>query len=691
MKRIGKMMAIVCAMALLCVPMASCGSKAGTPAKGGSKYLSYNAKNAVVFDYAERDGTKTQYIKKFDQFATTWSFVGDLPGYTRNTSLNQLTALTDLNTESLRFDLFMGYTGIGQAIGKGVNKNGSTDEEYAQAMEVISRLDNLGVLPQLVLFACPEYAQTSGQWKNKPIEEKWEELCGNMATYFKEKGIRIGAYEIWNEPDLGDTYFAGDWQDYVDTYLAGAAGVYGADPDAFVEALSASWIHKIVNETSEDGERTKWESFIKQAAEADLLPDSISWHFYGRDGKMEDIVGLSGDGENFSVYRNAILNAITASQNGTSAHDSTAYDLSTLQQNLNEFNIYAPLHEDSRDMWNATTVVPGMFSAMETLLAANDITRVNWATFLSEQTNGIGCSSVDLYSLQRYPAYHANWMYGRLPVNRIVQPSLTAGLSTMAAVDNGRAGLIVYNSSAANKTATVRLDNLPFAKGNVNVYLVDDGHLTYSTANEPYLLEFAQNVDTQGLSVQVELMPNAVCYVEVNDAAGTPTDTAYNALQTHIVRKDYWYPERGDNTPYSDIHERSLLGYVSMNDNATGQSAVSVQLDDMQNKTLKLDWNVWGNPVASEAATLGVKVDYRTANGYTTSVFYSLEGLQADVALPFGNKGLSTSQKTLTGADGTETIVLSEFAPADWTGRIAVSYVIANAGNGATASFKLGV
>lgn len=112
-----------------------------------------------------------------------------------------------------------------------------------------------------------------------------------------------------------------------------------------------------------------------------MLPDSISWHFYGRDCKLEGIQGVSGDGENFSVYRSAILNALTASQNGTSENDSARYDLSTMQQHLNEFNIYVPLGEDSRDTWNTVKVVPAMFDAMETLLAANDITRVNWATF----------------------------------------------------------------------------------------------------------------------------------------------------------------------------------------------------------------------------------------------------------------------------------------------------------------------
>lgn len=108
---------------------------------------------SVAFDFSERDGTKTQYIKKFDQFATTWSFVGDMPGYVRETSVNQLGAVRDLNAESLRVDLFMGYTGIGYGIGSTPEKNGTSDGEYEQAMQVIRGMQDNAVLPQLVLFA----------------------------------------------------------------------------------------------------------------------------------------------------------------------------------------------------------------------------------------------------------------------------------------------------------------------------------------------------------------------------------------------------------------------------------------------------------------------------------------------------------------------------------------------------------
>ena len=684
--KIKRMISVFAATVLAC-SLTACGDKGDESVKTDG-ILTYNSSVEERLDFSSFDGTKTQYIKKFDQFSTTWGFVGDAPGYTRETSINQLEAVADMGAESMRFDLFMGYTGLGYGIGNTPDKNGTTDEEYGAAMQVINKLASLGVSPQMVLFACPAYAQSYGSWKSKPIAEKWQELCRNMATYFKQKDIRVGAYEIWNEPDLGNAYFDGDWQDYIDTYLAGVKGVKEGDPDAFVQAISASWIHNIVNNKAEDGRLTQWESFVKQAAENNAMPDSISWHFYGRGGQLEDIKGMSGDGENFSVYRNAILNALTASQGGTSANDTTVYDLSTLQQHLNEFNIYVPLHADSAQMWNSTQVVPGMFNAIETLLNANDITRVNWATFLSEQVNGIGCSAVDLYSLQRYPAYYTNWMYGRLPVRRIAQPTLSSGLKTLAGVDGSRAGFIIYNPTDADKSASVAFDNIPFDKGDIKVYLVDEDHYIYSTSNEPFIAEKYSNVNLGGLTASFSLKPNAVYYVEINKAG--EESVLENSLYGNIVRKDYWYPQRGDNTPYSDIYERDFSAWLSMNNNDSGSSAVSVTLDGMSDKTLDISYNTFGNFVGGENSALGFKIYFQTESGAGKTVYWSFDGYSKDVVIPFGNKGVSDEAISLGSlGSGKVNVNLSSLAPDGWTGRINVSYVISNCGKGATATFKI--
>ncbi len=656
---------------------------------GVGKVISFDTEKATVFDFSKKDGTKAQYIKKFDQFATTWGFVGDTPGSVRRTSINTIPAAAELKAENLRFDLFMGYTGLGYKIASTSELNGSTDAEYEQCMQVIKELVANDITPQLVLFANPAYSQPYGDWKSVPIGEKYQEVCRNMSTYFKEKGIKIGAYEIWNEPDLGNAYFSGNFQDYIDTYVWGAKGVKEGNSDAFVQALSASWIYLMCQTVESGYTTTQFERFIERAAAENILPDSISWHFYGRDGKLEDIKGLGGDGENFSVYRNGILTALHELQNGTSTRTDAQYaELCTLQQTLNEFNVYQPLVDAS---YKTTTIVPGMFDAMETLLAASDITRVNWATFLSEQTNGLGCNLIDTYSLQRYPAYHACWAYAHLPVDRIEQPTLENGLKTMASADDGRAGLLVYNPTENSQKTKIALQNLPFEKGDVTVYLIDNDYMTNSTYNNPYIVEEYKNTDLENLAAELEIASDSAYYIEVNGAESQSDTDVQNSLRNHIVRKDYYYPNRGDNTPYSEVHNNSMTAHLSMNNNATGATAVSLVLDDMKEvASLALQYELWGNYTASEDATLGIKIDYETDAGYTTSVYHALNGFSKDIVLPFGAKDVATNQVVFGETnEKTAQIALTEYAPNGWTGRITISYVMANAGAGATAKMIL--
>ena len=133
--KIKRMISVFAATVLAC-SLTACGDKGDESVKTDG-ILTYNSSVEERLDFSSFDGTKTQYIKKFDQFSTTWGFVGDAPGYTRETSINQLEAVADMGAESMRFDLFMGYTGLGYGIGNTPDKKGTTDEEYGAAMQVI--------------------------------------------------------------------------------------------------------------------------------------------------------------------------------------------------------------------------------------------------------------------------------------------------------------------------------------------------------------------------------------------------------------------------------------------------------------------------------------------------------------------------------------------------------------------------
>lgn len=611
---------------------------------------------------------------------------GTQTGTTDPNTLKMVPALSEIKAENLRFDLFMGYTGLGYEIGRGPDKNATTDAEFAQTMQLVDKLTENNVVPYVEYFAAPEYC--GANWKKVDDYEKWEELCRNIAAYFKAKDIRLAAHEVWNEPDFNGSFFSGDWVDYIDTYIAATKGIRSANPDAVVVGMSAALIQELCNDKTtvkEDGEKTAFQRFIERTYD-EYMPDAVSWHYYGREGQIS---GRADEYENFSSYLGAIRSSLQGYQDGTHADlaEGVSYPkLETMQQHLNEFNIFQPSVDA---IYQTVEMLPGMFYAFDELLAATDVTRVSWAALVGEKNGKLSYDLIDGQSYQRYPAYHALWMYAHLPVDRVAVDLGNENLGTMAGVDAHRAGLIVYNKSGVEQEVSVKLTGLPFEKGNLDVYLVDDEHYSYTTQNAPLLVRQRENITADGTEVRMTLKPNAAYYVEMNDVSGK-SDTDEFVRLGKIVRRDYWYPERGDNLPYADLHENSMTAHVGMVNNAEGKSAMSVMLDGMQQYGgMKVNYETWGNPVRSDGSVIGLRVDYRKQDGsWQAGNLYTVGDFNFDLVTPFGSKSVAKGVVSMGGMNGQYEISFAD-APADWDGRIAVTYMIKDAGAGATAKFIL--
>ena len=641
---------------------------------------------AVEVNFGVKDGLAVQNLKKFDNFTSTWAWVGTQTGTTDPNTLKMVPALSEIKAENLRFDLFMGYTGLGYEIGRGPDKNATTDAEFAQTMQLVDKLTENNVVPYVEYFAAPEYC--GANWKKVDDYEKWEELCRNIAAYFKAKDIRLAAHEVWNEPDFNGSFFSGDWVDYIDTYIAATKGIRSANPDAVVVGMSAALIQELCNDKTtvkEDGEKTAFQRFIERTYD-EYMPDAVSWHYYGREGQIS---GRADEYENFSSYLGAIRSSLQGYQDGTHADlaEGVSYPkLETMQQHLNEFNIFQPSVDA---IYQTVEMLPGMFYAFDELLAATDVTRVSWAALVGEKNGKLSYDLIDGQSYQRYPAYHALWMYAHLPVDRVAVDLGNENLGTMAGVDAHRAGLIVYNKSGVEQEVSVKLTGLPFEKGNLDVYLVDDEHYSYTTQNAPLLVRQRENITADGTEVRMTLKPNAAYYVEMNDVSGK-SDTDELVRLGKIVRRDYWYPERGDNLPYADPHENSMTAHVGMVNNAEGKSAMSVTLDGMQQYGgMKVNYETWGNPVRSDGSVIGLRVDYRKQDGsWQAGNLYTVGDFNFDLVTPFGSKSAAKGVVSMGGMNGQYEISFAD-APADWDGRIAVTYMIKDAGAGATAKFIL--
>ena len=139
--------------------------------------------------------------------------------------------------------------------------------------------------------------------------------------------------------------------------------------------------------------------------------------------------------------------------------------------------------------------------------------------------------------------------------------------------------------------------------------------------------------------------------------------------------------------PYADIFNQSMNAYVGMAGEEEGEAGVAVILGEMnKNPSLTFRYETWGELAAGESSSLGVRVDFHTAEGFSNAVYISLEGFEYNMLVPFGT-GRAAEQSLLFDDSNKCTLDLKQYAPKNWDGVVEISYLIRNAGAGSAAKF----
>lgn len=659
--------AVTAVMAFSCIPLAACGG----------------ADETVTVSFKQKDASEVLNLKKFNLFTSDWTWSGNMPGSFDEDMLSVIPAMNEAKSDNLRFTLGMGtgYNGIGHYVGYN-GAEGLTDREYSPVLKLLEGIGKADVQPYLSVAYAPDCTLDSGNWKSVPNAEKWQNFQQNLASVMKRHDVNA-IYEILNEPDNAQ-FFNGTWADYTNAYIAGYKGVKSVQPDAVVAGMSAAWMNKraTVRRAYEiDGKAkslTDLGYFIEKTYD-EALADAFSWHYYGQNGECEDL-GEDSFSSYLKAYRD-VINEYTATGNYPR--------LETVQTHLNEFNVYIM---GTTEKYMSAEIVPCMFKAMDGILSASDVTNLNWAALVGEKTDGLSYEMINGLSYERYPSYYALWMYAHLPVDRVGVKMNDKSILSYAGADDGRAGLILCNDSAEQKTVAVKFTDFPFEKTDAIAYLADDTHKTYSSSNAPYVLACDRKLSAKdGISFTVTLQPYATAYFEFNDAAGKKTDLEFKQELGEYVRTDYWYPERADHTPYSYVDRRSLSGYVGMNGAQSGKSAASVLLKNVEESSFTVDWEIFGNAEKSDGAALGIRVDFERADGsFAQSVLYSPEGYGGNPEIPFGTKDAAQYLGSLgKGEKGSVVVALDKFAPSDWTGTVRIGWMIQNCAADTAAKFLI--
>ncbi len=697
MKKISKILATALAACVGIVPLAGCEGSGGTGGNGMSDYiLDSKSSNVVEVDFGTKVGTGVQNIKKIDQFTPTWTLLaGDTANYS---TINQFSSMTELQTEGHRVDMMFGQGGLGKWLGDDANDAGNIEADYGLTDAVVDGLLEADVIPYFIMLGIPVYAQQNGSARSEPVKEKYQEFIGNFVRHYKDRGSRI-IYETWNEPDLNNTdyWLNGDSQtdSFIPTNNWQVDAIKAVNPDAEVAEFGLCWPYDFVNRY--------WSTYMdsvfgKDSTRETKSIDAFSWHYYSEfHGDFES--GAPGRAGNWESWKRIIREALNTSQKEYPV-------LATTQQHLTEF---APA--DAADSWvDQVGIIGSFYDTISLVMEATDISRVSWCSYFTEDWG-----LVDPYTYQRRPIYYVLWSYAQLPMDKAAYTASgdqAGDIGVMTGVDSQRAGVILWNrlmneggygdtydaqdevyDNQNARAVTLRLKNIPFDATNCKIYLIDNTHVSYSgTQNTPYIIydraALANALTEDGTAeITLNLPGNTSMYVEIGTEEDTYELDVDNPIADNIVRKDYYYEDRGDNYAYGFMHEDSLTTLVSMADQDQGSGTICVTFDNMQDvESFKMRYETWGGEIAAGAG-LGFRIDYHTADGYVKSHYYAVDGKQGELVTSLGTGRAADMVTSLGGTKGEYTVNLAEDAPAGWDGRIQIIYQVNDAGKGVTGKF----
>ena len=646
----------------------------------------------MEIDFSKKDGGQVQNVKKIDMFSPTWDFVyGETVNYA---SLEQLKYLQEIKSEAFRIDMVFGGGGIGNnsLINGGVV---TTDNAWNRVNQFSDALEDNGVLPYFIMLGIPNYAQAEGgNNRSYPDMEKYADFCSKVSGYFKEKNRRV-IYETWNEPDLNATaYWTSGMPQFIDMSVAAASAYKKGDPDAYVAELGLCWPVTFCKDNVPSLNGTLWDYYMKKTEEAGNTIDAFTWHYYG--DSSANMEGCANHYQDFSYYKEAVRASIN--------RDNDEYALHTMTQHVTEFSPAAT----GSGILVQTGLVPKLYDSIGIVLDSTDISRFSWASYLMGEF-----ALINPYSWQKNPVFYVLWSYGRLPVAPAfvtVSEDTEETFGWRTGVDSHRAGAVIYNKTL-NPTYTisesyqqraedsreinVKLKNIPFDAKSMKVYLIDNEHVSHNTADdEPYVVMDLDDskVKDGDVTLDLKIPGNAAFYIEADDGQGIAETDEKSNLHDHIVRKDYYYEERADLMPYTDIYENSFDVSLGMLGHAEGQTALSVTMEEMNEfAALDLDWNVWGEHASAGAnKALGVRIDYHTSEGYVSSAEYCYRNYKGGFAYEGWGTGKAADGAKQFGSseNGSYQIPLMQNAPSGWDGRIQITYFMKDAGTGAAAKIR---
>ncbi len=509
-------------------------------------------------------------------------------------------------------------------------------------------LKQSGVTPLFAMTYDPLPLKTGTdwqRWKDVPSNlAAWQEIQRRYAAHYRQvSGLTGPYYEQWNEPDLpgdgGKVFFNGSPPDYADVYRAGAAGIGAGDPDALAGGPAIAYDQR-----------------------------------YAQFLRTQPGVGFAS----IHAYANYAgqITGFRALVKGQPA----------VPLFLTEYASYT--HYGPKEPVSRFPAAARFFQDVKGLLTFTDTPKVYWAQWVD---NSLGMVTQDFHRKALFNAYAL--YQTRLPVDRSpVAPDGAEGLDLLAGSDDHTAGVAVWNESAVDKTATVRLDHLPLRNGRLRLYRIDASHASYVDDPAAEALRVSGDWKIRAGAEWTGTVPaQSVVFLQASDGSGVSL-LRPRKIGTVVGRRD-WFPERGSGA-YTDFDPHTSIIRIGQ-----GAQTLPVQTGivlDHPAAALHVQVTRRGPfAVLGQDSLFGLRIDYGSKQGgYARSVLWHDGSYRAagSSALPWGKGDARPDQARAMPQMNTGqafTLKIIGDAPGNWNGRIILTPILRNRGKGSCARILL--
>ena len=599
-----------------------------------------NIKANIKVDFSQREG-----IPLFKKFALFNSGIAPIENYKRD-----MYTLDGVYVESLRVDLFFGN----KEHPMGLTVTGTKDDvryDFSVLDEWMDILSAHGIVPYMSWCYIPMPLQVEGDWRKGPSNLKiWQEIYREYAKHCKEKGISV-YHEIYNEPDMDNVFFDGTWQEYLEMYKYGAKGVQEGDCDAVIGGPSTAIIEK----------QKELDDFLTMVEKEDLPLDFFSYHSYPQD-KTHTETGY--------IWRGEMASKALAKN----------HRFDTTELHMNELNLI-PVPWLVGGPLDKTLTAMLLVQSFKDLLEQTDLTLVHWAQWLSSTVDGLGMVEDDG---KIKTSLHAYRMYGEMPLGRVMTVTDNE-TEAMASADPNKACVLIWNKEDVCKEVSLSLNEMPFEKGKVEVYKLDDEIYPYPEFSQFDLRPAKVMADTNlsDTNMDLTLGSQGIAFIRITNAIESKP---YSLPDAKVTRKHHYYPKRGV-TSYAEFNHPDWSAWLGMGDEDKARCTVGVSIkeaDEMYNCKIE----IYGQPKSEECTYLGVRIDYRVNGEYVKSLAYKALGSEkTDREIPWGTK--KEADIVLDVNVNEWEMNIAENAPDGWEGEAIITFDMQDTGKDTQTIFRL--